>query len=163
MYRISRFLPLLFLMTLLSIATSGCDLFGGGDDDEDTSGVEGGWSGTLATTEDSFTFAFNLADDNGQLSGDGTITSGGLSDGITVTGTYSEPSVHLRFSDGLDQLDFNGALLAGENTMVGTLGNVDIVFNRQNGGSNAKRTPPNDISGISTPSRTLLDSLKDTL
>ena len=142
MYGTSRFFPLLLLMALLSVATSGCDLFGGGDDDEDTSGVEGDWSGTFATTEESFTFTFNLNDDNGQLTGDGTITSGALSAPITVTGNYSEPSVRLRFSDGIDQLDFNGALLAGENTMVGTLGNVDITFNRQNGGGNAKRTPP---------------------
>ena len=162
MYCTSRLLPRLFLAALLLAATSGCDLFGGDDDDEGASGVEGNWSGTLATTEESFTFTFNLVDDNGQLSGDGTIGSGGLSDAITVTGTYSEPAVRLRFSDGLDQLDFNGALLAGGNTIVGTIGNADIVFNRQNGGSSSKRTPSNDIGRTQTPSGTVFNSLKDT-
>ena len=166
MYGSTRFFPLFLLAALLSVATSGCDLFGGDDDDEGggSSGISGSWAGDLETIDGVFTFTFDITDNGGTLSGDATVSDGGETEAISVRGTYSEPSVRLTFSDGNIELDFTGALLAGENFIVGTFEGVDTVFERQDGdGGGALPGGIGGIGGKRAPSGTLLESLKSTL
>jgi hypothetical protein len=99
----------------------------GGDSSGPKTTVAGSWSGTGTTSTSSFTLSLILAENSGAVTGTGTL-SGGSSIALTVTGTYSAPSVGLTFSSpGFENLNFSGTV-SGK-TMTGTLNGSGFAGN----------------------------------
>ena len=122
MIRIARAAQL-FAVAVVLLVYSACS----GDSSGPKTTVAGNWTGTGTTSAGSFTVNLILAENSGSVTGTGTI-SGSTSIALTVTGTYSAPSVGLTFSSpGFENLNFSGTV-SGK-TMTGTLNGSGFTGN----------------------------------
>jgi len=104
----------LFLTLALLLAACG----GGGDSTGPSRpNLDGAWSGSNA----GITLSVTLNENRGDVFGDGNLTSINASIALTVSGTYSSPSVSLTMSaQGYQDLNFTGSM-ASPTSMTGTL------------------------------------------
>jgi hypothetical protein len=104
----------LLAVALLPLAACGDDTGPGADD------ISGSWTGTISSTAGSAQLAFAATQTGEQVTGTGTLSGGGESLALTLSGTVVESDVSLTFqSPGFEPVSFEGVL--DEDTMTGTL------------------------------------------
>jgi hypothetical protein len=104
------------LWLVLALVIAAC----GGDNGPDPIQVEGTWSGTFKSGSLTGAVAMTLVEEDGDVSGDGTIGSADDALAVTLSGTFSEPNVSLTVSaPGFEDMNLSGTV--GETKLTGTL------------------------------------------
>jgi hypothetical protein len=122
----------LLLILSVAIINVGCS---DNSSDRDPS-LTGSWLGTATVEGSTLTVNVQLNENNGAVNGNGVMT---LIDpvAVNITGTYNFPSVSMTIrSSGLADLNFNGNLSAGGNSLTGSMSgsgfdNFSITLQRQ--------------------------------
>jgi len=109
---------------LLALALTGCGDDGGNEPEH--SEAEGAWAGTITGDAQEGRLEWTLQDTDGNISGNGTLSTATASVALTIEGTFSPPNLTLVVSpQGVEDFSFFGTV--GEESMKGRLNGAGFV------------------------------------
>ncbi len=109
---------------LVALALTGC----GGDsgNEPDNSAAEGVWAGIITGDAQEGSLEWTLQDTDGEISGNGSLSTATASVALTIEGTFSPPNLTLTVSpQGYEDFSFFGTV--GETSMKGRLNGAGFV------------------------------------